>query len=222
MNRKISWTTNLLLVCGAIAMLGTPAAQAAPIPAIDFDGTADSRIDGPYVVGNLFTVGAQNLQVTALGVQDYGSDNAPSTDGFLASPRGVGIWDATGTSLLASTTVASTDPLTGTYRYATITPIELSAGLQYLIGASVGAGLEYFGDSFAAASYTGSPGLITLNASRFAFGGTLVAPTNSGGFDAGRWGPANFLAVPVPEPSSLALFLLGSALLRLVRTKRNT
>ena len=203
-----SWVFSLLTASSGVAAI---------IPAIDFDGTSASRSDGPFVIGNLFTVGAKNLSVLALGVQDYGPSGVANANGFVASPRGVGIWNAAGTILLASASVASTDPLTGTYRYASITPIVLSAGMQYLIGASVGSGREYFGDGGAPASYSGSPGIITLNDSRFISSGVLAAPTSSGGLAAGRWAAANFLT---PEPSSSAMLLFGTLGLLRMRQKR--
>lgn len=204
-----------------LGLVTTTTAQTGILPAIDFDGSAGSRGDGPFMVGNLFTVGSVSLQVSALGVQDYGGAGVANTDGFFNSPRDVGLWNAAGTSLLARASVTSTDPLTGTYRYASITPIVLSANTQYLIGALVGAGYEWFGDSFTAASYSGSPGLITLGPSRFASGGSFTAPLqdgNTSGAVTGRWAPANMLVVP--EPSALSLFAVGLVGVVLRRRRR--
>lgn len=208
----------LLIASGFVGLLAASSAIAVPISAINYDGSlASGRADFTGTIGNLFTVGAQSLTVTDLGAQDFGPTGA-NTDGFFAPPISVGIWNAAGTSLLASTTVASADPLTGSYRYDAITPIVLIAGTQYLIGARVGGGIEWFGDAGAATPYTGN-GIITLDASRVVAGG-FAAPTGAGGLSAGRWAPANFLATSVPEPFTFSMLLFGCIGLWLVGRKQ--
>ena len=79
-------------------------------------------------VGWSFSVGAQTLQVEALGIYDDGANG-------MQNAHQVGIWTAAGT-LLAQTTVpaATAAALVGSYRYVTITPITLSAGKTYVVG----------------------------------------------------------------------------------------
>ena len=172
-------------------------------------GAASHRADGPYTIGNLFTVGDDDLLLTHLGAQDN-SANGPTNDGFFSPPISVGLWNATGTSLLASASVQSAEALVDTYRYAPINgggAITLTAGNQYLIGAAVGGGREWFEDGGSTPLFTGNG--ITLNESRFISGGTLSAPTSQGTLAAGRWAPANAITSVIPEPGTLSLFVLG-------------
>ncbi|MCX6925862.1 MAG: hypothetical protein NT154_22045, partial [Verrucomicrobia bacterium] len=111
-----------------------------PLPSLS------ARADGPYTIGNSITVGNQALVVDKLGAMDTTSTGL-GTDGFVAGSVQVGIWNAGGI-LLASATVTSADPLDGSYRYHALpAPITLAANTTYLIGARVGAGIEWFLDA---------------------------------------------------------------------------
>ena len=196
-----------------------------------------SRVDGPYVIGNLFRVDVPNLSLTHLGIQDvdaasdpqdpdgadsmtgYADDdgffrNNPAPFGPAGAPLEVGLWTADGLTLLASTTVSSTDPVTGSYRYALLgSPVALTSGASYLIGAVVGGGIEWFLDNGAGTpAYTAGAG-ITLLESRFTSGGTLAAPLNNAdtGGSPGRWAAANAQLTVVPEPSVALLGIVGAA-----------
>ena len=84
----------------------------------------------PATYGGSFVVGASNVKVTALGVEDN------HTDGFF-SPKPVGIWDLNGI-LVATATVETgvMSPMRGKYRYEQLTePVVLLAGQTYYIGA---------------------------------------------------------------------------------------
>ena len=189
-----------IVFCLSAAMICTMLWVSSASAVIINDSTGTShRFDGPWTVGNLFEVGGSDIVINALGVQDS-SLTGPATDGFVAGSVNVGLWNAGGTSLLASATVASADTLIGTYRYAAFDlggTVTLTAGTSYLIGAAVGDGIEYFEDG---ATFTGSG--VTLTASRHVAGGTLAAPGNDSGA-VGRWAPAN--ATLIPEPSSVLL-----------------
>jgi len=74
-------------------------------------------------------VAGAGITVNALGWWDQ----SPETP--LAASHQVGIWDLGG-NLLASTTVATGDPLTGAFRYAAIASLALTGGTSYLIGGS--------------------------------------------------------------------------------------
>ncbi|WP_437911652.1 DNRLRE domain-containing protein [Sorangium sp. So ce302] len=158
----------------------------------DSGAPASHRTDGPYTQGVLFQVGSSAMTVSALGGQD-GSLSGPATDGFVGGGLQVGLWDATGTTLLASTTVLSTDPLVETYRYHTLaSPVTLQANTSYLIGALVGGGVfEPFEDNAGAAKFSAHGATIVGN--RFAIGDSLTAPTLDGLETLGRWAPASLL-----------------------------
>ncbi|WP_437931582.1 DNRLRE domain-containing protein [Sorangium sp. So ce291] len=157
----------------------------------DGGGAASHRTDGPYTQGMLFQVGSSALTIGALGAQDD-SLSGPAADGFAGGGVQVGLWDATGTTLLASTTVLSADPLVGTYRYrALASPITLQPNTSYLIGALVGGAFEPFEDNAGAAKFSAHG--VTIVGNRFASGGSLTAPTIDGTGTLGRWAPASAL-----------------------------
>ncbi|HEV2693588.1 MAG TPA: glycoside hydrolase [Verrucomicrobiae bacterium] len=177
--RGFVWFLSLLVLASSTALQAdTLFTSVSPLPS----GTA-KRGDGPYTTGNTFTVADKNVVVDKLGVMDIGND------GFYA-PVQAGIWSADGTSLLATVTVSSSDPYIGGYRYhALATPVTLSAGVTYLIGARVGSGIEWFYDALPATLVNASPAIF-LGDSCFNNAANLAAPTNSSGFVA-RWAAAN-------------------------------
>ena len=190
----IRGTAVLLIACGLSVVLGVAPAQAAPVAAISYNGgLTQGRSDNDYTIGNEILVGSQNLIVSELGVQDINGSGITGA-GIFAPPISVGIWNATGTTLLATAQVTNSDPAeAGGYRYASITPITLTAGTNYLIGAYVGNDIEWFGDGDSQTPnitpYSGN--LVTLVSANYNFNGDagLQAPTSSGG-DAGateRW-----------------------------------
>lgn len=207
-------TAAILCVVGAVAL--TPSRSQADDPAFTYTGSLTTgRSDFSGTVGNLFTVGAQPLTITALGAQDFSATGAASNG--LLNPIQVGIWNSTGSTLLTQVTVPSgtATPFVSGYRYDSnlSQPLTLSANTQYLIGAFVGGGKEWFGDGGNTASYSATGG-VTFDAARlFATQGQFAAPTTNGTLSPGRWAPANFLAVP--EPGSLSLLALcGLGLLK--------
>jgi len=173
--------------------------------------TTRSGYDG--TVGEMIAIGATPLSINALGVQDGGL--------FLGSSTEVGIWNATGSTLLASATVTTADPeLAGNYRYGSISALTLAANTDYLIGALVGTGYADFGDDDTTATYSADTDVTIVNNAYVGSGSTLAAPTVNGTDALGRWAPANATDLQaVPEPSVLALSALGSltALLKLRR-----
>lgn len=195
-----------------------------------------SRTDGPYTIGFLFEVGGAPLLISHLGAQDVDNPNPNEVlqdgtrpfgdnDGFVTSGNvSVGLWDSTGTTLLASVLVTDTSLQINSWRYEAIAggPLTLDANTRYLIGARVGSGIEAFLDEGTGANDIFSPNGITFLENRFATGGVLSAPISNGLGTLGRWGAANATFVPVPEPSSLML-MAGSLLLGLsiARRRRN-
>jgi hypothetical protein len=151
-----------------------------------------ARAEGPYTIGNSFTVGSLPMVVDKLGAMDtLGSFPWLGSDGFVAGSIQVGLWTANGATLLASATVSSSDPIDGFYRYYTLpVPVTLSANTTYLIGARVGAGIEWFLDANLNAVVTADAG-ITVAQAGYATGEVLAAPVNNGSNHARRWAAAN-------------------------------
>lgn len=138
----------------------------------------------------------------------------------LFSPVTVGLRNASGTTLLATATVDNSDPAqAGGYRYASISPITLTAGSDYLIGAYVGGGIQWFGNGGSSPEYAGN--LVTIQNDAYIAASGLNAPLSDGGLSIEKWAPANFLATAVSEPSSVvALAGLAATSLLLVARRR--
>jgi len=145
--------------------------------------------------GSLFTV-VTACTVTDLGAYDHGQDG-------LNASMPVGIWSADGT-LLASTTVTTSDKLVGFFRYHTLTtPVALTAGQQYYVGAMVADNLDAVGQS--PASFTVDP-RITFNSTVGNGGPSLVMPIYFVG-DTPGYITSNFIlsdSTPTPAVTSIS------------------
>lgn len=190
------------LTAAAILVIGS-AAQASSPAIVSFNlGSQFTGFSTDETFGWSFRVAAgPGVLVNALGWWDANVQDP------LAASHEVGIW-TTGGVLLGSATVMPNDPLTGSFRYASLSaPIALAGGTTYVIG-----GRDLVGDNDNYSSSNGAlsmdPQVTFLQAARsangtgFAFPGTLTA--NSGG----RFGP-NFMLSPVPEPGTYGLMALG-------------
>jgi len=147
------------------------------------------------------------ISVTSLGCFDY-ILNANSQ-----SPMSVGLWASNG-SLLASNSVSATSLLVGQSRYEPITPVALTAGLTYHIGAYYPSN----GVTILLAAAPGNGGSISTSP-LIQFGGAVLEPSGfgfpipvSGGAGAAFLVP-NFQFTAVPEPTSLALGTFGLVIL---------
>ena len=119
---------------GAFALLTAPAFAQGPAQeiALDFISLGDGfdYQQGSYSLGWRFTAN-RDIKVTDLGFYDAKKDG-------LTESHKVGIYDVATQQLLASTTVAPSDPLTGFFRYHPITPVTLRGGRDYYIVAVTG------------------------------------------------------------------------------------
>jgi hypothetical protein len=193
----------------ALIFLAAPAAAQVFVVSPD-SGTL--RTGSNFTLGSSFTVGANPVRVTSLGVWDSNSDG-------LAASKQVGIWDSTQTLVASATVPAGTGgTLVGEFRYTPITPIILSANTGYTVGAFYPTGdADQLHDHLNGSN----PATPTMSSD---FSGYVARFDNAAGFSdptGGTSGPAyvgpSFQYAVVPEPSSLALALAGAGLLGIRR-----
>ena len=127
------WFAVLLVVAGLFSLGAqaavTPAIQTSNLPRKEaFIGFAGASWKG--TIGWSFTVGANPITVSQLGLYDSGGNG-------LAESHQIGLWTGDGSLLLRSTTVpaGTSATLSGAYRYVPVTPVTLNAGQTYVIGA---------------------------------------------------------------------------------------
>lgn len=116
----------LISAIAAVAVSG--AVNSAPLYELSND---QGYRNNSWSFGEIFTVGSQDLTVTALGAYDHGLDGFVSQDGIE-----VGLFLESDGSLLTSTLVSSNDTLEGFFRFSDIADITLSAGEQYRVVAA--------------------------------------------------------------------------------------
>lgn len=192
-------------------LMSTGAAQAVvAVTSISGGGTFTSLSSTDQTVGWQFTAN-DDISVTDLGFYDI----TPSTP--LDKTHEVGLWTLGG-MLLASTTIQTTSTLVGDFRFEAITPVALTAGSSYLIGAAfTGPFDSATSDRYRIPASRTLATEITIDGSaRNANGGGFGAPTIvSAGI--GRFGPNFQFTVaaapppPIPEPGTYALMGLGLA-----------
>lgn len=172
--------------------------------------TLEERNNFTGSVGYKITTGDNRMSVSALGFFDHNRDG-------LASSHQVGIWDATGSTMLATVTVAAgtVDPLYEFFRYHDLpTPLTLEANTSYLIAAEVTSGGDIWYNNSVSGDFNPSLDPTYAGFSVDAFGqffpSSFAAPTSvtpaSQYFLA-----ANVLATIIPEPLSLSMLGMGGA-----------
>jgi hypothetical protein len=157
------------------------------------------------VFGYQFTVGSSALEVTKLGLWDNGQN------GFV-NAHSIGLWDS-GQHLLGSVTVSAGALSQGTFYYVSLgTPVELQANTSYTIGVTYKSGDQ---DQLLVGSGAGlatfSSDVSSSGATKVASSATLVYPTINLSSSSYIGGSAEYSIAPIPEPSTVALLLLGGA-----------
>jgi hypothetical protein len=184
----------LLVAAGMLA----PLQLSADSLGINPTGPFQSYNGSGEIDGFAFTA-TSDLDATSLGIFAGPSMILPGGN------FNVGLWADSGT-LLASTIVTSTDPSQDSFYFHPITPVLLSAGQSYVVGAQMGGGVQtYFGGA-----YTMADGLQYVG-NRWLSSGTLTMPDSYDGAlnDPGYLGGNLLVSSATPEPSSTGLVVLG-------------
>jgi len=170
----------------------------------DYDSNNPGQWNG--TVGGEFTV-TNPVTVTAIGCFDY-------LFGINTGPIQVGIWNSSGT-LLASSTLSSTNTLSNQSRYQAITPLFLDPGQTYSMGACSTNGTIYvYVASPALGGSLLTPGEIVLGDAAQTSSAFPAAPADMPGTPGSMFVGANFqFQDRVPEPSAGPLLGLGGLLL---------
>jgi hypothetical protein len=201
-----------LIITTVLMALGVSVMSAYATLAIDFTVNPGFNYHdaNSYSMGWEFDVN-QPIIVTSLGFYDYQQDG-------LAESHAVGIYNASG-DLLVSGTVNPGDPLTGWFRFHSVTPTLLPAGDAYFIAAVTGN--EDF--CYNQKGIQEGPEIAFIIA-RIYYDypystDTLLFPVNANHIDSPAYFGPNFQYVNDPPPSHApvpaTLLLLGSGLLGL-------
>jgi hypothetical protein len=200
-----------LSLCALVAVCA-PLAQAVPVTALTFTPGQHyyySAVD--RTIGWAFAANS-DVTVVSLGFFDFRQDG-------LNRAHDVGLWTSGGT-LLASATVQTSSPLADWFRWVSITPLSLTAGQSYVLGAFV-VGMDNI-DCFEldAASVTTVPQITYDGLARYVYASSLTFPSVIYGYGTnGLFGP-NIQIEVVPEPSTLVLAFAGLGLLGFARRLR--
>jgi Domain of unknown function (DUF4082)/PEP-CTERM motif len=186
-----------------VTLLVGGAAQAAVDLGVDFSGAPNLGAS----VWNLGWSFSANANASVVGLGDYFATPPAS----FPQPQQVGLWDSSG-NLLASVYVTGSETPVGTapWVFEPITPVPLTAGQTYVVGAQGGADWTGF-----LGSATLDP-RITFGTALFTFVGSsnnpLVEPMSPGSGFGDFGGNVELAATAViPEPSTWALMAIGFA-----------
>jgi hypothetical protein len=198
----------LLRPAALLAFAGLALAQAPAITSFTGNtqvGTVEPFPGSDRTVGFNFTANS-NLTVSALGVwEDPANGTAP-----LTQTHQVGLWNSSGT-LLASATVLTNSPLTGRWRYVSVTPVTLTAGQTYFAGSAI---TSPYSDTFArvAGTVTSSPLITVGNAVANAVAAGFSFPNLTDTTALGRFGP-NLMIQAAPSTPPTAVPISSAALI---------
>jgi len=198
------------LICGAtLAWAAATAPALAAIEALTVV-THDARVltNPPFMLGWNFSVN-EDVTLQQLGFYDRFGDG-------LSDAHAIGLWSAGG-ALLRNVTIfdGTGDPSNGelaasNFRYRDVTPLLLTAGSTYFLGATYASGRDAF--DFVTPAATSSISQITViggvqQSGGFAFPGRPIA---NGTMVVGpNFRIAGDAVAPVPEPAAWALMILG-------------
>ncbi|MES2754265.1 MAG: PEPxxWA-CTERM sorting domain-containing protein [Pseudomonadota bacterium] len=191
-----------LKLLSALALIGAlmlPTATQAQTPIANQVNVNNVAQNGNFTLGFSFTV-ANDMSISALGAYD------DLANGFVA-PKTVGLWTNAG-ALLSQVSVTNSNALIDNFRYAAITPVTVSAGTTYVVGAwqYSGSGDVY---STAPGGTNPPPGVTTIQG-RLSDTGSFSFPNQLAGTEAYFGANALIGAVPdVPEPATWGLMIMG-------------
>jgi hypothetical protein len=204
-------------VCCLALVVGAPATATTAYEFSSAPATTDST---QLSLGFTF-ITYDDVLVTNLGYYDDGGD------GF-STQHEVGIFGSTGALVADSLLSAGTiDPLTGHFRYVSITPVLLPAGQTFTIAATTHGGADPFIYGLGGSSIVGlnvDPAIsIPTGGARFNYqaDNTLRDPENASGYT--LYGGPDFLfesSVSTPEPQTLTLVLVGLGALFILTRRR--
>jgi hypothetical protein len=206
--------TSLLFASALLCGVATVAQANGPGATLTSPGAAYTS--QPYTLGYLFTLGA-NASVTKLGIYDWNQDG-------LETSAMVGLWTDSGTLLASAGVGAGTSgELIGSFRYANIAPVALTAGSSYVVGSYMDSSVVGTASSFGTSQ--GGSGffnpLITFAQDRYSnFDSAFGFPTITDGFVGGAWTGGNVVFAVVPEPASWAMLIAGFGLTGAVMRRR--
>lgn len=214
------------LLLATVATLGVASAAHAG-PAWEFTTPGNGFTNGTWDFATAFTV---NSTVVASGLGYYADPVTGNADGnAVALYQCADVACSTTGTLLASATVTNIYPETGHFRYVTISPITLQAGVSYEI-AGVSNSDNY---TWADPGFATDPALTIItdgnapaNSTRWQSIGTPDFLSSIQGDQPGQdayWGPNIFLGeatFAAPEPGSMLLLGAGLASLGLLRRRR--
>lgn len=189
-----------LLIAAAAAWI-CAGAQATPVAAWQ-PSSVLGFTNSSWSFGDVFTVGAQSITVTSLGAIDIGRNGFVTVGGVQ-----VGLFLESNGSLLASTTVKSTDTLAGDYRFADIANKVLAANTTYRVVAVSGS------DQYNIGTGVNTDSRITWNSYAYCNTTSLTFCNRFTGTDQtwfANFQLADTVTSSVPEPGSLTLVGLAA------------